>query len=351
LRPLLLPISLIIGVSALLLYMDQSGRNDDPDRLPRVAIAQFASQAALDESVQGIQAGLANRGYVDGHSITIERFNAQGDMPTANDIARRISDGSYDLIITSSTASLQTVANVNRQSKIPHVFGVVTDPTLIGIGFSAEDPLDHPPYMAGYGSFASVEDALRLARRFNPNLRRIGLVWHTAEANSLAYTEATRAATAALGMELLEANAETSSAVGEAAASLTARGVDALLVTGDVVVLVAIEAVVATAQRAGVPVITVIPPNARSGALFDLGADFTAIGIEVGELAADVLQGLDPATVPLENRVPEQLLLNLVALERVAQRWRLPPGLEAQAAIVIDQDGEHRNADARYQPR
>jgi putative tryptophan/tyrosine transport system substrate-binding protein len=348
LKPLLLPLGLIMGVSALLLYMDQSGRDSDPDRLPRVAIAQFASQSALDDSVQGIESGLANRGYVDGHSIIIERFNAQGDMPTANDIARRITDGTYDLIITSSTASLQTVANVNRQSKVPHVFGIVTDPTVIGIGYSATDPLDHPPYMAGYGSFASVDDALRLARTFNPSLRRIGLVWHTAEANSLAYTEATRAATAALGMELLEANAETSSAVGEAAASLTARGVDALLVTGDVVVLVAIDAVVAAAQRAGVPVISVIPPNARSGALFDLGADFTAIGTEIGELAADVLGGLDPATVPLENRVPEQLILNLVALERVASRWRLPPGLEARAAIVIDNEGIRRNPEARY---
>ena len=41
---------------------------------------------------------------------------------------------------------------------------------------------------------------------------------------------------------------------------------------GTVTVLVAVDAVIAAAKRGKIPVFTVIPPTAKKGALFDLGA-------------------------------------------------------------------------------
>ena len=352
LRPFLLPVALIVAVSGILLATDTSTRSADPavaqQRLPRVAILQHASQFALEEGVGGMIQGLAEQGFVDGKTVSIERFNAQGDMPTSNDIARRVTDGSFDLVLTSSTTSMQAVANANRQGKVKHVFGVTADPAGAGIGVSRTDPLDHPPWMAGLASFAPVEKVLLLALQMNPRLKRIGLVWHTAESNSQSYTLATREACRKLGLELLEANAENSSGVGEAARSLVARGVDALLVTGDVVVLTAIDSVVAAGKRGGVPVISVVPPNARAGALFDLGGDFVAIGREVGLLAGEVLKGRSQATIPVVNRVPEQLLLNLVTLEANRARWSLPNGLRERASVIIDASGQHANPKAVY---
>lgn len=352
LRPFVLPVALIALASGILLVTDtsvqRSGTGTTQQRMPRVAILQHASQFALEEGVGGMIKGLAEQGYVDGRTVSIERFNAQGDMPTSNDIARRVTDGSFDLVLTSSTTSMQAVANANRQGKVKHIFGITADPAGAGIGVSRTDPLDHPPWMAGLGSFAPVEKVLLLAREMNPQLKRIGLVWHTAESNSQSYTLATREACRKLGLELLEANAENSSGVGEAARSLVARGIDALLVTGDVVVLTAIDSVVAAGKRGGIPVISVVPPNVRAGALFDLGGDFVAIGREVGLLAGEVLKGRSPATIPVVNRVPEQLLLNLVTLEANKAHWSLPQGLRERASVIIDATGQHANPQAVY---
>ncbi len=202
--------------------------------------------------------------------------------------------------------------------------------------------------MAGYSSFAPVGEVLAFAREMNPSLKRLGLVWHTSEANSEAYTKKARALCAELGIELLEANAETVTNVAEAAASLTARGVDALLLSGDVLVLTAVDPLVAVAKRARIPVISMIPPNVEKGVLFDLGADYRAIGREIGHLAADVLGGRDTAAVPLENRVPRQLLLNLDTLAGLDGAWRLPPDRVAQASIVIEAGAERRQPEAQY---
>lgn len=347
-KPLLLPLSLIIAVGAVLLAMDPGVRMADADRVPRVAIVQHAPQSALDQGSAGVREALAERGFRQGATVDMEFFNAQADMPTANDIARRVTDGTWDLVITISTASLLTVANANQGGRVRHVYGIVTDPTILGLGVSATDPLDHPPYMAGYGSFASIEDTISLARRFNPNLKRIGLVWHTSEQNSEAYTIRARAYCAEKGIELLEANAETASSVAESAASLTARGAEALMLTGDVLVLTAVDPLVAVADRAGIPVFSVIPPNVQRGTLFDLGADYFAIGREIGQLAADVLEGRDPATVPTENRVPQMLLVNLDVLKRMGAAWRLPQGLLESASLIVEDGKEREQPDAHY---
>jgi len=340
-RPFLTAIVLIAVVVGVLINADGSGKTDaDAKRMPRIAIIQQASQSALDEGVEGYIQGLAKHGYIDGQTISVKRFNAQGDLATANNIARQATDGSYDMVITASTVSMQTVANANREGKITHLFGLVADPAGAGVGIN-KDPLDHPAHLAGYGVFAPVDKAIKLALQFNPRMKKVGLVWHTAESNSKAYTVAARNACAELGLELLEANAEASQDVGEAASSLVARGADALFITGDVVVLVAVDAVVAAGKRGGIPVFTVIPPNVKSGALFDLGADYIAVGTEIGELAAEVLGGRDLRTVEVVNRAPAKFALNLKTLEYLGGKWRVPAEVAAKANLLIDKDGEH----------
>lgn len=346
LRPILLPLGLILAVSALLLAMEPAKRAAGPVRIPQVAIVQHASQGALDDGVAGMLLALEKRGYVDGRNIRLQKFNAQGELATANDIARRVTDGSFDLVLTASTVSLQSVANVNRTHRVPHVFGIVALSSVAGVGITGREPGDHPPYMAGMDSFLPVEKPILLARRFNPGLRRLGLVWHTSEANSEAYTKAAREACQRLGIELLEANIDSPSAVGEAAASLASRGAEAFIVTGDVMVLVSIDSVIKAGRDAGIPTISLSPGNVRKGTLFDLGADFMTVGMEAGDLAADVLGGRPTKDVPTLNRVPERLNLNLVELARYP-RWHLPEGVLEEAKVVIDENGERNDKATR----
>jgi putative ABC transport system substrate-binding protein len=348
-RPLLLGITLIVLVSVGLLALDDSGRKS-VSTMPRVAIVQHVSQAVMDDAVRGYVEGMASQGFVDGKTVSLKFYNAQGDLPTANDIAKQVTNGSFDLVLSASTVSLQAVANANKQSKVKHVYGTVANAASSGVGVSATDALDHPPYMTGISTFFPVADALRLAREINPGLRRVGMVWHSAEINSQLYTADARKACQELGIELLEADAENSSAVGMAAKSLVARGIDAFLITGDQVVLVAIDTMVSVARADRIPVFTIIPPNVRKGSLFDLGANFSEVGHDVGALAGQVLAGADIAKTPVSNHVPETLSLNLTALKGLRGNWQVSPELLARADRWIDDAGEHRKGGALAAP-
>jgi len=353
-KRLSLGIALIAVASGILLYSDLRSRNRSQQRSRpvaeaekkfRVALVEHASQPALEDGVRGVTEALAARGYSDGGRLHLRRYNAEGDWAIANSIAKDVVGGNYDLIITISTPSMQTVANANKfGSKTPHVFGLVSDPYSAGVGINPTNHLDHPPYMTGYGTMQPVADAFKMARQTRPELKTVGLVWNPTESNSQAQTRLARAVCEQLGITLLEANAENTIGVAEAANSLTARGVEAFWLSGDVTVLTAADALIAAAKRGKVPVFTVIPPMAKKGALFDLGANYYEIGKATGNLAADVLDGKRPADIPVENLLVESLVVNRLALEGLKDQWQLPDAVVQRATTSIDATGTHSRA-------
>src|SRR5262245_63528443 len=153
----------------------------------RIAILQHANTAVLDEGIRHTIEGLASRGFRDGDTLTIDRFNAQGDMPTGIAIARQVTSGGYDLVITSSTPSMQAVANNNREGRTRHLFTLVADPFASGVGLDRANPLKHPPYMVGQGTFPPVDTKIALERTMLPALQRVGVAGGQSDIRTIHY--------------------------------------------------------------------------------------------------------------------------------------------------------------------
>jgi putative tryptophan/tyrosine transport system substrate-binding protein len=346
LRRLLLGVSLIVLASTGLLISDLGRRHASARAIPHVALLQHASVELLDETVRGMVDSLAENGFVDGRTIVIQRYNADGDIAVANSIAKEMVNGQFDLLLTASTLSLQAVANANRGRKTVQVFGAVADPVVAGVGISRDKPLDHPRNLVGIGSFLPVAEAFRIAREMFPSLQTVGVAWNPAEANSRAFTEKAREACRAMGIELLEANVENSNGVAEAEDSLVARGAQALWIGGDVTLNVAVDSVISIGQKAHIPVFTITPGRPDRGTLFDYGADFYQIGKQTGQLAVRILRGADPRQIPLANVVPTRLVVNKLALKGLKEDWAMPDDLVRRADTVVDEAGVHTKTSA-----
>src|SRR5216684_6075746 len=200
-KRLLLGSVLIVSASAALLLSDLGRRTAVARSILRVGILQHASTMLLDEGTQGAIDGLAENGFIDGKTIVIEKFNAQGDISVGNSIAKEMVNSRYDLLVTMSTLSLQAVANANRNGKTVQVFGLVADPVVAGVGISRDNPLSHPRNLVGIGSFLPVQDAFRIARQMFPALKKVGVAWNPAEANSRAFVEKARGVCQGWGLE------------------------------------------------------------------------------------------------------------------------------------------------------
>lgn len=327
---------MIVGASTILLVSDWSRReqrSNSPERVRRVAIFQFASNSILDENVAGMIDALAKGSFVDGRTISIQRFNAEGDFVTANTIAKALVSGHFDLILTSSTPALQTMASANKDGTVTHVFAGVTDPYGAGVGIRGVNPRDHPRHLVGIGTFQPVEHTFEIAKEIYPGLNRVGVVWNASEACSEACVLKARKKCKELGIELLEANVENSAGVLEAARSLVGRGAQALWIGGDNTVETATDSVVAAAREGEIPVFSNTPASVKRGELFALGADYFEVGTLAGELASQILKGRDPSTLGVENIVPERLVINPSVLRGLKDPWRVPPALMAKATF------------------
>ncbi len=346
-KRLALGILLIAAASAILLVADRGRRDTGAHSVFRIAMVQHATTPVLEDGVTGTVAGLAERGYLDGERIKIDHFNAHGDMPTGIAIAKQVVSGEYDLVITTSTPSMQAVANNNREGKVRHVFTLVADPFVSGVGLDRANPLKHAPFMIGQGSFPPVEKSFQLARQMLPGLQRVGVAWNPAESNSLAFVAKAREVTKAMGLTLLEATVDNTSAVTEAVSSLVSRDAQLIWVGGDNTVNAAFDAVIATARRSSVPVVSVLPGAPDRGTLFDAGPNFVQVGRQGGILAADIIEGADISKIPVRDIldiVPSFLSVNVNALKGLKEPWRVPDGVLAEADVIVDAQGIHRKA-------
>ena len=108
-------------------------------------------------------------------------------MATGNAIARQVTTGEFDLVLTTSTPSMQAVANANRDGRHPRLHASWPTPSRRRRA-RPTNPLKHPPHMVGQGSFLPVDDSFELARRRCPSLKPVGVAWNPAESNSEAFT-------------------------------------------------------------------------------------------------------------------------------------------------------------------
>lgn len=337
LQRLSLAIALLLFAALILLISDWHQRKGASDKRVRIAILQYASRPTMDDGVAGILQGLREMGFREGENIAVKRYNPEGDLPTTNAIARDITDGRYDMVITASTPAMQAVASANKQGGTIHVFGLVTDPAGSGVGIGRKDPLDHPPHMAGIGTFQPVEAVIRLAKKIHPSLKTIGVVWNPGEACSVACLDIGRSISRELGIKLLEATVDSTLGIREATESLISRGVQAIWIGGDNIVELASPTLIEAATQRGIPVFTNNPDQAKAGALFSLGANYREVGRLTGAMAGKILQGTAPASIKIENVAPPLLVINTASLKKLREPWRLPPQLMAGADVVIDQ--------------
>ncbi len=343
-KRLALGISLIVLTSVVLLLSDLGRRTPAHRSIARIAILQQASSPVLDDGITGMIQGLADHGFTHGTTATIDRYNAQGDMAVGNAIARQIVSGDYDLVLTSSTPSMQAVANANQDGRVLHVFGVVADPFSAGIGLDRADPMKHPKHMVGQSTFLPVEDVFRLMKESLPGLTNVGTAWNPAETNSRAFVMAARDVCRKLGITLLEANVDNTSGVVEAVQSVIARGAQAFWIPGDNVMMSTVPTIVETVRRAGIPAFSISPGKPDRGTFLDVGLDFVEVGRLAGALAANVLHGTKPATIPIRDvldDVPKRIVINTLVLKGLKEPWRASPEARRMATILVDETGIH----------
>lgn len=288
----------------------------------RLGIIQIVEHPSLDQARQGFLDRLEELGY----TVQADYQNAQGDMATAQIIARSLAESRPDLILAIATPTAQAMAQAT--STIPILITAVTDPEAAGLVERNERPGTN---VTGTSDLNPVDRQLALVREIAPAARRVGVLYNAGEANSVVQVAWARDVAEELGLTLVEATVASSSEVFQAAQSLMGR-VDAIYVPTDNTVVSALESVIQVAEQAKLPLVVGEPDSVARGGLITVGIDYYQLGRQTAEIADRILKGADPAEIPIEYQANPRLVVNPGAAARMGVT--LPQELLAQAEQV-----------------
>ncbi|MCL2783227.1 MAG: ABC transporter substrate-binding protein [Propionibacteriaceae bacterium] len=257
----------------------------------RIGIAQIVSHPSLDAIREGFKQCMATAGYVSGQNVTYDEQNPQGDQVALTSIANNFK-GNKDLIVAITTPVAQAMAQAITNT--PIVFAGVTDPVGANLVASWDAPGGN---LTGTSDYPPIDDQIKLITDIKPSVKTIGIVYSSSEVNAQIQLQLATDAATKLGLTVKSAAVTNSSEVQQAAASL--KGVDAFYVGNDNTVVSAVEALVQVAQQQQVPVIAADPDSVTRGAVAAYAVNQTQMGCEAAKIAVKVLQGGNPATIPV----------------------------------------------------
>lgn len=297
-----------------------------------VAISTIVEVPQLVETKDGVIKGLAEKGFVVGKNLKIDYQNANGNMPTQQQIAKKFVGDNVDVIVPITTPTSQAVVTATKT--IPVVFVDVTDPLKAKIIPQFKQPGGN---VTGVSDAAPIAAQLALFKEIVPKLKKIGFVYNPGLDSSKATLGWVQEQGKKLGIEVVEAAAPTTNEVIPATNRLIGK-VDAIYVPNDTTVVAALETVVKIGKDTKTPVFTGETRGVSRGSVASVGLNYTQVGILTGHMVAEVLNGKKPGSIDAVLAY-EQLPDNVVIVNKTsaaAMGVTLPESVIKKASKVVE---------------
>jgi putative tryptophan/tyrosine transport system substrate-binding protein len=283
-------------------------------------------------SLLNFKRGLAETGYVEDRSVTIEYRWADDHYERLPALAvelvkRRVAV----LVAAGSPTALPAKA---ATTVIPIVFMVGSDPVELGLVGSFNRPGGNLTGVA-YLNAEVAPKRLELLHEFVPAAKSIALLVNPANPHAAeAQANELKAAVRALGLQLTLVKASNAIEMDEAFSVLVRDRVDALQIGVDPLFGNHIDQLVALATRQKVPTIYPWREFTAAGGLMNYGSSIPDAYRQVGIYTGQILKGAKPSDLPVQQPTKLQFVLNLKAAKAIGVEF--PAKLLALADEVIE---------------
>lgn len=266
------------------------GKND----VPKVSVAQIVEHKSLNEIRDSFHEEMKALGYKDGENIQLEFKDAGNQRNTLNSILSTFAGNQSDVIVAIATPT--AIAAANYSEDIPIVFSAVSDPIQSGL----IDDLQHPnKNITGTSDEIQVDKILSLALEMDPNMKKLGFIYNSGEANSVSNLEKAKVFCKEHNLTLIEASGTNISEM-QSAFSVLLNKCDAIFAPNDNTVASSISALVELANKKKVPVYAGADSMVSDGCFATVGINYTELGKETARMVNQILKGKDVSEIPVK---------------------------------------------------
>lgn len=300
---------IVAGLISMLVLSGCSRKNnkvDSGEKIFKIGISQLSEHQALDDTRKGFEDGLKELGV----NAEITYQNAQGEIPNTTSISQKFVRDKIDLIFAIATPAAQSAKQVT--SEIPIIFSAVTDPVLAGLVDSMEVPGAN---ITGTSDISPMDIQLQLFKDLDSNIKKVGIIFNTSEANSQVQVDMAKEIGQGLGLEIIEAGVSTISDMPQTVDSII-RKVDAIYTITDNMVASAINIVSNKAIENNLITVGSEDSHISGGILITDGISYYELGKQSARMAKEILvDGKSPSTLPVEISINTKKTFNQSTLE------------------------------------
>ena len=258
-----------------------------------IGVCQLVEHEALDAATQGFQDALKDK--LGENNVVFDVQNAQGEEPNCATICTGFVSDNVDLILANATASLQAASAATNS--IPIVGTSITD---YATALNADDwNGTSGTNITGTSDLAPLDQQEAMIKELVPDVTQVGIVYCSAEANSVFQANQIEAALEKDGIAYKEYSAADSNEI-QSVVTKAVSECDCLYVPTDNTMAANVDIIKNVTVPAGIPVIAG-EEGICQGALATLSISYYDIGQAAGEMAYEILvNGKDPGTMEIE---------------------------------------------------
>ncbi len=259
-----------------------------------VGICQFVQHVALDAATQGFEDAIVEALGKD--NVKFNYQNASADMATVTTIINSLVSDNVDLILANATPPLQAAAAATEN--IPILGTSITDyATALGMSLDANGATGIN--VSGASDLAPLDKQAEMIGELFPTAKNVGLLYCSAEANSIYQITAMEGYLDAMGIKHTRYAFTDSNDVASVAQS-ACNGSDVIYIPTDNTAASCTEAIRNVVEPAKVPVVAGEEGICAGCGVATLTISYYDLGYTTGKMAVQVLQGADVSKMPIE---------------------------------------------------
>ena len=267
---------------------------DNKNKTFTVGVCQLVQHPALDQATQGFVNAL--KAELGEENVVIDVQNASGETNVCNTIVNNFVSKGVDLIMANATPALQ--AAYNATEKIPILGTSITE-----YGVALGTPLTNGVVggnVSGTSDLAPLNEQADMILEFLPNVKTVGIVYCSAEANSKYQVQEMTKFLEAKNVKVKEFAFADSNEI-----DLVVKGAcaecDALYIPTDNTAASCAETIGNIVREKKIPVFTGEENPAKVCGVASLTISYYDLGVATGKMAAKILKGeADISTMKIE---------------------------------------------------
>lgn len=264
------------------------------DKVYKIGICQLLEHDALDAATKGFEDALVK--LLGENNVTFDFQNAQGEQPNCATICNQFVSDNVDLILANATSPLQAAAAATNT--IPILGTSITDyATALDIAnWSGKTGTN----ISGTSDLAPLEEQEDMLLEIFPDVKKVGILYCSAEANSEYQAKVVGACLDEDGVAYEVFTVADSNEI-QAVVTSACESCDVLYIPTDNTLAAATEAVNNIALPAGIPVIAGEEGICAGCGVATLSISYYDIGYTAGEMAYEILvNGADITTMEVK---------------------------------------------------